>query len=142
MVDSDASRILDRLREQGGRVTGPRRVVIEAMLASRSHHLTAGDVVDAVRRRDPDFYESTVYRTLDRLIELGVVDRIQIGPGPAVFHLSSTAHPHLVCDRCGAVVEATPHLLDDVGAAVEREHGFALNPATSPLHGLCRDCNR
>lgn len=140
MSDTRADDILDRLRDEGGRVTATRRIVIEAMLASPSHHLTAADVVDAVRRTDPGFHPSTVYRTLDRLTELGVVDRLQIGSGPAVHHLTHRPHHHLLCESCGAVQEAPADLLDGVAARLAQESGFALNPATSTLHGLCARC--
>jgi Fe2+ or Zn2+ uptake regulation protein len=140
-VDDTLDDILDRLRRDGGRVTASRRAVIDAMLASSSHHMTAADVVDAVRADDPDFHESTVYRTLDRLAELGVIARIQIGPGPAVFHLSVAQHHHLVCDRCGSVAEAPSDLLDTVAARLRRSHGFVLDPGATPLHGLCASCS-
>jgi Fur family ferric uptake transcriptional regulator len=140
-VDDSLDDILDRLRRDGGRVTASRRAVIDAMLASSSHHMTAADVVDAVRTDNPDFHESTVYRTLERLADLGVIARIQIGPGPAVFHLSVAQHHHLVCDRCGSVAEAPSSLLGVVGVRLRREHGFVLDPAATPLHGLCAACS-
>ena len=136
-----ADDILGRIRDDGGRVPATRRLIIEAMLAASSHHLTANDVVDAVRQiDDPDFHRSTVYRTLDRLTELGVVDRMQIGAGPAVYHLSRLPHHHLVCDRCGTVQEAPADLLDAVVVRLAGEGGFVLNPAATPLHGLCASC--
>jgi Fur family ferric uptake transcriptional regulator len=140
-VDDALEDILDRLRRDGGRVTASRRAVIDAMLSSPSHHMTAADVVDAVRAEHPDFHESTVYRTLERLAELGVIARIQIGPGPAVFHLSVAQHHHLVCDRCGRVAEAPSGLLDAVAARLRRHHGFVLDPGATPLHGLCASCS-
>jgi Fur family transcriptional regulator, ferric uptake regulator len=121
--DARADDILDRLRDEGGRVTATRRIV-----------------VDAVRRTDPGFHPSTVYRTLDRLTELGVVDRLQIGTGPAVHHLTHRPHHHLVCDACGAVQEAPADLLDAVAARLASDDGFALNAAGTPLHGVCRRC--
>lgn len=136
-----ADDILGRIRDDGGRVTATRRLIIEAMLTASSHHLTANDVVDAVRQiDDPDFHRSTVYRTLDRLTELGVVDRIQIGAGPAVYHLSRQPHHHLVCDRCGTVQEAPADILDALVVRLAGESGFVLDPAATPLHGLCASC--
>ena len=70
----------------------------------------------------------------------GVIDRIQIGAGPAVFHLSVAEHHHLVCDSCGAVEEAPPDLLEAVAARLRSEHGFALDARATPLHGLCVAC--
>lgn len=134
--------ILDQLRGHGGRVTAPRRRVIEAMVTAPSHHMTAAEVVTAVRTDDPDFYESTVYRTLDRLVELAVVERVQLGPGAAIFHLPHRPHQHLVCERCGAVTEVPAGLLDDVAQRAMAEHGFTLRPSASTLVGSCRRCDR
>jgi Fur family ferric uptake transcriptional regulator len=136
-----AAAILERLRDHGGRVTRPRRIVIDAMLAAPEHHLTGPDVVAAVRRSHPDFYESTVYRTLDRLVELGAVERLHLGPGPAVFHLAAGhAHHHLVCDQCGAVVEIDGSLLGSLARRVRAEHGFVLRPEATTLGGRCASC--
>ncbi len=143
MSDDGAAAILERLRAHGGRVTRPRRIVIDAMVSAPEHHLTGPDVVAAVRRSHPDFYESTVYRTLDRLVELGAVERLHLGPGPAVFHLADAgghAHHHLVCDDCGAVVEADGRLLDRVAARVLADHGFVLRAESSTLAGRCARC--
>ena len=141
MSDEQVRAILDQLRGQGGRVTAPRRRVIEAMLASPSHHLTAAEIVSAVRANDPDFYESTVYRTLDRLVELAVVDRVQLGPGAAVYHLPHRAHLHLVCEQCGVVIEAASDLLDGVATQVRARLGFVLDPLVSTLSGTCPSCS-
>lgn len=140
MAGEEASVILDRLRVSGGRVTHPRRLVIEAMVTSPSHHMTASEVVAAVRANDPEFYESTVYRTLDRLLALGVVERVQLGSGAGVFHLSNRPHHHLVCERCGAVVEIPADLLDDLAERVHQDYGFSLRPMASTLAGLCTTC--
>ncbi len=139
--DARVQEIVDRLRLDGGRVTLPRRLVIEAMVRSPSHHLTASEVVDAVRADDPEFYESTVYRTLDRLLELGIIERVRIGPGAAaVYHLPHRPHHHLVCEGCGAVIEASAGLLDTLAKRVRTEHGFTLRPSASVLIGSCERC--
>jgi Fur family ferric uptake transcriptional regulator len=140
MSKDEVDEILERLRRHGGRVTTPRRVILDAMLTADDHHLVAADIVATVRQQHPDFYESTVYRTLDRLVELQIVDRIQLGQGPAVFHLSHRPHQHLVCDQCGAVSEADPDLLDEVAEVLEGDQGFLVNPTTTTLHGLCAAC--
>lgn len=133
--------IVERLRAGGGRVTGPRRAVVQAMVASADHHLTAAEILAAVRADDPDFYESTVYRTLDRLVELGVVERVQLGAGGAVFHLPDQPHHHLVCDACGAVTEVPASVLTRVVGEVRRTHGFELTSSLS-LSGTCASCAR
>jgi Fur family ferric uptake transcriptional regulator len=140
-ADERAREIVERLRRDGGRVTKSRRAVIEALVTAPDHHVTAADIVAEVRADDPEFYESTVYRTLDRLLELGVVERVQLGGAGAVYHLPRAPHHHLVCQRCGAVLEIASDLLDDLAARVRAEHGFRLRPSASTLVGSCRRCD-
>jgi len=140
--DPKAERILERLREGGGRVTSSRRLIVEAMLAAGDHHLTALDIVETVRRDDPVFHESTVYRTLERLTELGVVRPVQLAPGATVFHLAESAHHHnhLVCDSCGAVIETGVDLLDSLAVDVARKYRFTLHTDAATMRGRCEDC--
>ena len=140
MADDRTAWIVDRLRAGGGRVTAPRRAVVQAMVDSPSHHLTAAEVLAAVRADDRDFYESTVYRTLDRLVEVGVVERVQLGGGGAVFHLPHQPHHHLVCDVCGAVTEVPASTLGRGPDKAARDHGFTLSRSLS-LTGTCARCS-
>ena len=136
-----ADDIVERLRRSGGRMTRPRRMVIDALARGPGHHLTAADVIAAVRADDPEFYESTVYRTLDVLVELGVVERVHVGPGGAVFHLPHEPHHHLVCQSCGDVIEIPATLLDELAAQIRDKHGFRLRPSASTLVGSCARCD-
>src|SRR4029450_4213015 len=108
-----SNEIGDRLRRGGGRVTRSRRAVIDALVRGPSHHMTAAEIVARIRTDDPEFYESTVYRTLDRLLALGVVEGVHLGAGGAVFPLPHVPHHHLVCQHCGEVFEIPAALLDD-----------------------------
>ena len=134
-------RILELVRERGGRVTGSRRAVVAALLASE-RHLTATDLTEAVQRAHPDIAESTVYRTLDLLSGLGVVEHVHLGHGPAVYHLADDRHQHLVCSECGRVVEVPATLLDGVAAEVKADHGFVLDTRHFAFAGRCLTCRR
>jgi Fur family transcriptional regulator, ferric uptake regulator len=136
-----ADAIVERLRLSGGRMTRPRRMVIDALARSPSHHLTAADIVAVVRAEDPEFYESTVYRTLDLLVDLGIVERVQLGPGGAVFHLPNEPHHHLVCQSCGDVLEIPATLLDELATHLHDELGVRLRPSASTLVGSCARCS-
>lgn len=143
MSSATADIILDRLREAGGRVTQSRRLVVQAILERGDHHVTAPDVLDAVRRTDPEFQESTVYRTLERLSELGIVEPIQLNAGATVFHLVQRPHHHLLCVECGTVTETDVKLLDAIAEQVAHDHGFVLRiDAATTLHGVCARCRR
>lgn len=137
--DGRIDRILMLLRERGSRVTAPTRAVLE-VLAETAEHLTAADIAEAVRDRHPDIHGSTIYRVLDRLAELGVVSHAHLGSRPAVYHLISDQHDHLVCESCGVVLDVPLTVLRPVARAVARDYGFELAAGHFALGGRCDRC--
>src|SRR4051812_36654077 len=92
-----ADELLDRLRAQGGRITTARRLVISTPLDATSH-VTAEALAATIHTRHPEVHLSTVYRTLDSLEKLGIVEHTHVGHGPAVYHVGHS-HQHLVCEE-------------------------------------------
>jgi len=140
VADGGAQEILDQLRRSGVRLTGPRVAVVEALVASPGHHVTAGEVVEHLRRVDPGFHESTVYRSLERLVEAGLITRIEVDSGPAVYHLTTAPHHHVVCERCGRVTGVPADLLDGVAKKLLGAHSFELRTDAVTLPGRCIRC--
>lgn len=135
-----SSEILNLLRADGARITASRIAVIDAIVEGADHHLTAVDLLVTLRRERTDFPESTVYRTLDRLVEVGALTRIEVDGGPAVYHLGTSAHHHVVCDRCGRIFGIGATLLDPVADRLRVDHGFVLRAEAVTLPGRCLDC--
>ena len=136
-VIADAAALL---RARGDRMTGPRRAVLAA-LARRQSHLAPEQVVSAVADLDPSVHRASVYRALETLSELGVVQHVHLGHGTTAYHLAAEhRHLHAACGRCGAVVDLPGDLLDDVAARLDQGQGFALDPAHVALSGICTTC--
>jgi Fur family ferric uptake transcriptional regulator len=127
------------LRERGVRVTTARRAVLVALVGSGSH-VTAEEVAARVQRDHPDIHLSTVYRNLEALTDLGVIEHVHLGHGRAVYHLAGDEHQHLVCERCGAVIEVPDELLADLAGRVRAEYRFELRPRHFALSGRCEAC--
>jgi Fur family ferric uptake transcriptional regulator len=92
---------------------------------------------------DADAHRATVYRTLDRLEELGVVSHVHLGHGPSTFHLDHVEgrpHHHAVCSSCGAVVEVPTGALDALADGLRSEYGFELSSQHFALSGRCSSC--
>ena len=140
LVRETAEPILALLRARGGRVTTCRRAILETFLGAGGH-ITAEALTARVQGAQPDVHESTVYRFLDELERLGVVDHVHLGHGPAVYHLASDAHHHLVCDRCGAVEEVPDEVFADLQRRLQADFGFALQPRHFAVTGHCRACS-
>jgi Fe2+ or Zn2+ uptake regulation protein len=137
--DDRLEEILQRLREDGGRLTTARRAVVTALLSAPGH-VTADDLATSVQVVQPEVNRSTVYRTLDALERLGVVVHSHLGHGGGVYHLADERHQHLVCESCGAVVEVPDALFAPLARTVRSRYGFTIEPGHFALVGTCAAC--
>ncbi len=128
-----------QLRSRGYRLTPQRQLVLEAV--GEIGHATPEDISTAVRRTASGVNISTVYRTLELLEELGLVQHTHLGHGAPTYSVTADDdHVHLVCRDCGEVQEAEVDLL---GTAVRRladERGFELDVGHVALFGRCARC--
>lgn len=136
---SSVEGVLALLREQGGRVTSARRLLLEAIFAAGAHQ-TAEQLATAVQDRSPDVHMSTIYRNLDDLERLGVVTHAHLGHGPAMYHLAAAAHGHFVCESCGTMIEAPDELFATLARKVRSRFGFDIDPHHFALLGRCERC--
>lgn len=140
-VDDIVSEVAELLRSRGERMTGPRRAVL-SVLAEQEGHMNADMLVSLVSQKDPKVHRASVYRTLDALSALGVVQHVHVGHGATTYHLvrSGQGHLHAHCRACGSVSDLPPGLLDDVAAVMSRKYGFLLDAGHVALSGVCRRC--
>jgi Fe2+ or Zn2+ uptake regulation protein len=131
--------ILRALSAAGGRRTPARQAIAEAIVDAGSH-LTAEDIARRVRARFPSVNISTVYRTLESLESIGIVDHVHLGHGRAIYHLAHEAHQHLVCERCERVEELPAKRLGPFVRMLERDFGFELDRRHFAIVGICREC--
>lgn len=129
------------LRGRGRRLTKQRALIWDALTADRDRHLSADEVVERVQERMPSLSPSTVYRTLDVLVQEGLVLRTDLG-GDRAYYEPAHEHPHnhVVCERCGRVAHLHDDVLGDLPERVEAVSGFELGRAEITLFGLCPDC--
>lgn len=132
--------ILAAVRGSGGRVTSTRRATVETLLANPDRHISAEEIVETVRRRYADVAESTVYRTLATLEELGVITHLHLDHGPATFHLADHEHRHLVCRNCHSIIETPADMYTELEVEIERRFGFRVEDEHFAISGLCRVC--
>ena len=131
-------RAISRLRARGDRVTVPRRAVLEALDAAAGHP-NADWLIDRIAHAHPGVHRASVYRSLEFLIEAGLVNHVHVPHGAVVYHLCAdddVDHAHVVCRRCGRVVDVSG-LLDEPAARLARDHGLALDITHVALSGHC-----
>lgn len=131
--------LLAELRARGERVTRARREVLAA-IASANAHVTADDIAARVQEAHPEVHRSTIYRTLEVLERIGLLDHVHLGHGRAVYHLASDPHHHLVCDVCGHVIEVPDDVFEQLASDVERRYGFSARSKHFAVVGRCAAC--
>jgi Fur family ferric uptake transcriptional regulator len=127
------------LRARGYRLTPQRQLVLEAV--GSLGHGTPEEIVAAVRRTATAVNISTVYRTLELLEELGLVQHTHLGHGAPTYSVpSDDDHVHLVCRDCGGVEEVASSVVEDVVRRLSAERGFTVDVGHFAVFGLCRAC--
>ena len=135
-----AAATADRLREAGERVTRQRLLVADALDAAR-RQLTAQELWQRLRRRDPAIGRATVFRTLEALVAANVARRLERdGHVYAYVACRPEHHHHLSCNRCGRVEEIGEGLISPVAERVATQTGFRIDDARLDFYGLCASC--
>lgn len=128
------------VREAGGRATVALRCVVAALVEAEGHR-SAEEIVGVVAGAYPDISESTVYRTLERLEELDIAYHVHLGHGPSQWHLAGwRSHQHLICRKCGGVIEVAPGLFDLLAHELVTRYGFRADVGHFAVSGTCVVC--
>jgi Fe2+ or Zn2+ uptake regulation protein len=107
----------------------------------RHHHRTATEIYDAARERNPDVGFATVHRGLNRLVELGLIARVQLpGSDAAYYEADVAAHAHFRCRRCGAIRDLGIALPSEFVARIEGDGGIDIDEPGTTFVGECRTC--
>jgi Fe2+ or Zn2+ uptake regulation protein len=131
---------LEKLAGSGYRLTDSRRTVVEVMANSR-RALSPLEVYDIARARHAGLGLVTVYRTLEKLEELGVIQRVHQPQGCQAFIAAFTGHQHLIlCSACGKVQFFDGDNLEALIQNIGHETGYQINEHWLQLFGLCEDC--
>ncbi len=128
------------LQDKGYRLTPQRLMVIEA-LHGHDQHISAEEIYAQVKAKYPYANISTVYRTLDLLKELSLVTEIDLGDGRVRYHPAEKGHHHhLVCNKCGRVIDLPESAVLSLIGALEREYKFKAELRHLAIFGVCEDC--
>ena len=135
------------LKDKGLKVTNQRLLVLEAIAACPEEHLTAEEIFDLVKVSYPEIGLATVYRTIQLLNELNLIDRINFDDGYVRYEMGRTHergnkhhHHHLICMKCGKVISFQDDLLEELEDKITVTTGFQIVDHEVKLYGYCVEC--
>ena len=126
---------LERVRAGGGRLTKARRDLLHDL-----HEAPVRVTAEELVARHPDIDQATVYRSLSHFEEVGVVEHVHLGHGPASYRWVGTRTIAAVCEGCGAVVDLPADELDDLAQRLSSSYDLELSLGHFALSVRCAAC--
>lgn len=141
----EQERFKEMLRAKGLKVTHQRLLVLETIAAHPGEHLTTEEIYALAKDTYPEIGLATIYRAVQVLVDLHVIDKVSFDDGFARYELGGQGddrhhHHHAICQKCGAVVSFEDDLLDTLEQAVSESIGFKVTNHEVKLYGYCKTC--
>ncbi len=114
-------------------------MILEAVLR-RDDHPTADQIYEAVQDSIPQLSRTTVYRTMETLLELGVIRRVHLTGSTGRFDGKIRRHHHLVCRQCNKIIDIEDECLDQVPVPKQKLKGFEVDDFSVQFSGTCAAC--
>jgi len=140
---SERRSLMQELTLRGIRITGQRRILIET-IQSADRHLDAATLLEMARQRDKEINRATVYRTIELLKKLRLIDELDLMHlnGEKHFYEVKTEidHIHLACFECGKIEEFTTPLFEELKTQISQQKGFHIRVTRLEVGGRCKQC--
>lgn len=140
------AQLKEMFRERQYKLTSQRQIVLQVFLDHQGEHLSAEDVHNILRDQSSEIGLATVYRTLELLSDLSVLQKMDFGDGRSRYEINEDStshhHHHLICLSCGKVREFEDDLLDALESAVARKSNFAVVDHQLKFYGYCQECQK
>ncbi|HDQ03629.1 MAG TPA: transcriptional repressor [Deltaproteobacteria bacterium] len=122
----------------------PQRELILDTFLKREEHISAEDLYDIVKKRDPSIGQATVYRMLKLLAEAGLARELDFGDCIKRYehNYNHPHHDHLICRKCEKTVEVVEPQIEDLQKRVAEKYGFKLTDHSLYLYGYCANCRK
>ena len=130
------------LRDHGIKFTGPRQKLLDVVL-DMHEHFEAEQVVYALKERGLNVGKATVYRTLPLLVDCGILKKVRFDVKQAHYEhaFGEDPHDHMLCRRCGRIVEFASDEVVELRKRIARQHHFHVVSHHFQLYGLCWECS-
>lgn len=133
------------LKSKGLKTTGQRKLILEVLAKNPDQHLTVEEIHEFVKKENPEVGLATVYRTVQLLSDLHLIEKLNLDDGVVRYEISKTTeknhrHHHLICQKCGSVFMFEDDLLEQLEKRIEDTLGFCVVDHEVKLYGYCKDC--
>jgi len=136
-----------RLQERQYKLTPQRQTVLQIFLGRAGEHLSAEDVHGILRQNQSEIGLATVYRSLELLSDINILQKMDFGDGRSRYELNETdakehQHHHLICLKCGTVKEFADDLLEPLELDISKKSQFQIIDHQVKFYGYCQECQK
>lgn len=133
-----------KLSENNYKFTKQRELIIDTILEKENWHFTAEELFEAVRERDNEIGMATVYRTIELLKELEIIHVLDFNEESRKYELfvEDSHHHHLICKRCGKLIEFNDKDIDYFEKELEKKYDFSVTEHKLSFYGYCSKCRQ
>jgi Fur family ferric uptake transcriptional regulator len=118
-------------------------MMVVSAIENSDNHISAEEIYAHVIARYPHVNISTVYRTLELLERLGLVTETNLGGGRVRYHPANKGHHHhLICQKCGAIIDLDESVLLPLKETLLREYSFMADMRHLGMFGRCVSCEK
>lgn len=121
------------------RYSKQRKLVLQTVIDNKVHP-NAEFVYKALKEDYPELSLGTVYRNLNSLVKNNMLKRISIPNGSDCFDGTLAEHQHLVCTKCGRVMDINIFELEKIRISIYNKTGFNINYSSLAIEGICKEC--
>ncbi len=128
--------------------TNQRKLILDFIIKNRDRHVTADDVLFALKQEGYAVGKATIYRYFDCLVKEGTLRRYSPVDGASACYEYTeqpdecSGHYHMKCDACGMLFHLECSFLDEISAHICEYHDFKLNKSKTVFYGTCSECNK
>ncbi len=141
---ANEKQIVEALRKRGNKITPQRLLTIKVLMTLDQHHFSVEELFQAVKLKNADVGMSTIYRTVQILEEMGFITKRNFDDGFARYELCERDekhwHHHLICLKCGKVIEMQGDFLEALEKEIEEKKDFIIINHELKVYGYCSDC--
>ncbi|HBG22546.1 MAG: Fur family transcriptional regulator [Syntrophaceticus sp.] len=133
----------EKLQESSYKITPQRQMILKTLLDNAEKHFNAEELHFVLKQTDPEIGLATVYRTLEILSDLDILHKIDFGDGSVRYEFSEHEahnHHHLICIKCGRIIEVNDDLLEALETWIEEKTLFHITDHQLKFFGYCRNC--
>ncbi|WLR51279.1 peroxide-responsive transcriptional repressor PerR [Bacillus tianshenii] len=139
MAENRMELAMHTLKGSGVRITPQRHAILEYLIESMAHP-TADEIYKALEGKFPNMSVATVYNNLRVFREVGLVKELTYGDSSSRFDCNTSDHYHVICERCGKIVDFHYPGLDEVETLAEQVAGFDVSHHRMEIYGTCPSC--